>query len=90
MSENYLTAAMDNVLAYQLGLIARSPQLHDPINIGDEIDRGLILRRLLEERGFGLVRLTQRAADVGESEPKCTTEKLCPVHNVWHAKSPRG
>jgi hypothetical protein len=31
-----------------------------------------------------------RAADVGESEPKCTTEKLCPVHNVWHAKPPRG
>ena len=31
-----------------------------------------------------------RAADVGESEQKCTTEKLCPVHNIWHAKAPRG
>ena len=24
-----------------------------------------------------------------ESPPKCTTEKLCPVHNVWHAAPPR-
>ena len=31
-----------------------------------------------------------RAPDVGESEQKCTTKKLCPVHNVWHAKAPRG
>jgi hypothetical protein len=35
-------------------------------------------------------RPTMRAPDVGESEQKCTTEKLCPVHNVWHAKAPRG
>ena len=70
MRDKYLTDAMDNVLAYRLGMIARSPQLHDPINIGDEIDRGLVLRRLLEQAGFGLVilesastqtRLTKRA-----------------------------
>ena len=24
-----------------------------------------------------------------ESPPKCTTERLCPVHNVWHAAPPR-
>jgi hypothetical protein len=24
-----------------------------------------------------------------QSPPKCTTEKLCPVHNVWHASPPR-
>ena len=56
-ADKYLTSAMDNVLAHRLGIIARSPQLHDPINIGDEIDRGLILRRLLEQSGFGLVKL---------------------------------
>lgn len=57
MSDKYLTSSMDNVLAYRLGNIARSPQLHDPISIGDEIDRGLVLRRLLEQSGFGLVEL---------------------------------
>ena len=29
------------------------------------------------------------APDVAESPQKCTTEKLCPVHNVWHAALPR-
>ena len=29
------------------------------------------------------------ALDVAESPRKCTTEKLCPVHNVWHAAPPR-
>ncbi len=24
-----------------------------------------------------------------QSPRKCTTETLCPVHNVWHAKPPR-
>jgi len=24
-----------------------------------------------------------------ESPQKCTTERLCPVHNVWHAAPPR-
>jgi len=49
-----LDAGMDNVLAYRLGKIASeagNPNRHD---VGDEIDRGLILRRLLEEKGFVL------------------------------------
>ena len=29
------------------------------------------------------------ALDAATPEPKCTTEKLCPVHNVWHAAPPR-
>jgi len=29
------------------------------------------------------------APDVAESPQKCTTEKLCPVHNVWHVAPPR-
>ncbi len=37
-----------------------------------------------EERG-----LTQHALDAATVAPKCTTEKLCPVHNVWHAAPPR-
>lgn len=33
--------------------------------------------------------LTQHALDAATVAPKCTTEKLCPVHNVWHAAPPR-
>jgi len=29
------------------------------------------------------------ALDAAAVAPKCTTEKLCPVHNVWHAAPPR-
>ncbi len=53
-----LTAALANVLAYSLGLIALKVQNTPREKIGDEIDRGLILRRYLEEDGFYLVRLT--------------------------------
>jgi hypothetical protein len=44
-------SAMNNVVAWRLGMIA-----HDAVNhpAGDLIDRGLVLRRLLEERGFRL------------------------------------
>lgn len=42
---------MDNTVAYTLGEIVREVEKHD---IGDDIDRGLVLRRLLEENGFTL------------------------------------
>lgn len=29
------------------------------------------------------------ALDAATPEQKCTTERLCPVHNVWHASPPR-
>lgn len=49
-----LTAAMNNVLASRLGRVAREAGNQDRIDVGDSIDRGLILRRLLEEAGFEL------------------------------------
>lgn len=53
-SRNLLDCGMDNVLAWKLGEIASDPQLKSG---GDLIDRGLVLRRLLEEKGFGVVRI---------------------------------
>jgi len=53
LTEKELTAAMDNVLAWRLGeacnAAAREPA-------GDLIDRGLALRKQLEDRGFLLIR----------------------------------
>lgn len=54
-----LTAAMDNVIAARLGQLARQAG-KDRKDVGDDIDRGLILRRLLEEAGFGIVKLPRR------------------------------
>jgi len=28
------------------------------------------------------------ALDAATVTPKCTTDRLCPVHNVWHAAPP--
>ncbi len=47
-----LTASMDNVLAWRLGEIALKAGDRDRTDVGDPIDRGLILLRLLEEKGF--------------------------------------
>ena len=46
-----LTAAMSNVLASRLGGVAVKAMSPEQ-SVGDSIDRGLILRRLLEEAGF--------------------------------------
>lgn len=53
-----LTPFMPHELAYTLGLLVR--ELGDPTpemrkHIGDEIDRGLMLRRRLDELGLKLV-----------------------------------
>jgi hypothetical protein len=53
-----LTCAMDNVFASVLGGVAREAGNPRHPKVGDSIDRGLILRRLLEEEGFYLVRKT--------------------------------
>ena len=50
-----LTAAMDNVLASRLGVIAKEAGQPKRIDVGDSIDRGLILRRLLDEAGFEII-----------------------------------
>ena len=46
-----LTAAMSNVLTSRLGGVAVKAMSPEQ-SVGDSIDRGLILRRLLEEAGF--------------------------------------
>lgn len=50
-----LDAAMQNTTAYKLGAIARDAG-RDRSDVGDLIDRGLILLRLLNEAGFELSR----------------------------------
>lgn len=52
MSDKSLDAAMDNALASHLGEIARDAGRSSRTDVGDTIDRGLILVRLLKERGF--------------------------------------
>jgi len=46
-----LNASMDNVLAWRLGLVAQEA-MSEHQKVGDPIDRGLILARLLKEKGF--------------------------------------
>ncbi len=60
-SSDLLTATngMDNLTCYKLGLIAGDVGTRTTRQgVGDEIDRGLILRRILEEKGFGLIKLS--------------------------------
>lgn len=53
MRRNPLSAAMSNVHAWVLGEVCRKAA--DDPNVGDYIDRGLILRRMLEEEGYAIV-----------------------------------
>lgn len=55
MSDRALDAAMQNTTAWKLGEIAREAGRADRHGVGDPIDRGLILLRLLNEGGFDLV-----------------------------------
>ena len=52
-----LTSAMDNLDAGRLGDIALAVERTPREKIGDSIDRGLILLRLLNEKGYGVVKL---------------------------------
>lgn len=52
-----LDCGMDNVLAWRLGEVASNPQLQKG---GYLIDRGLILRRLLEEKGFSVHQIIEQ------------------------------
>lgn len=47
-----LTSLMPNTAAWKLGEVARAAGDPERKDVGDLIDRGLILRRLLEEAGF--------------------------------------
>ena len=56
--DNYtkpLTGYMNNEDASSLGQVARET-MSPKQSVGDSIDRGLILRRLLQEKGFYLVK----------------------------------
>lgn len=52
MEDRNLTATMENTTAWRLGEIARDAGNPFRKDIGDLIDRGLILIRLLNEAGF--------------------------------------
>ena len=52
LNKRELTASMDNVFASRLGQIALEAGSVDRKDVGDSIDRGLILLRLLNEKGF--------------------------------------
>ena len=47
-----LNAACDNIIAWQLGQVALEAGNPTRTDVGDPIDRGLILLRLLREAGF--------------------------------------
>lgn len=50
-----VNAAMDNCYASTLGKIASAAGDAGRSDIGDSIDRGLVLLRLLNEAGFALI-----------------------------------
>lgn len=50
-----LTVSMDNLDAWRLGEVCLQAASPDQ-KVGDYIDRGLILRRLLEEAGYLIIR----------------------------------
>jgi len=52
-----LDAACDNRIAWTLGDVAKAAGDPTRQDVGDPIDRGLILLRLLREHGFGVVQL---------------------------------
>ncbi len=47
-----LTASMDNLDAWRLGEIAKAAGSPDRTDVGDPIDRGLVLLKLLNEKGY--------------------------------------
>ena len=53
--ESALDCGMPNQVAYRLGLIAYEVGTLSNAKAGDEIDRGLILVRRLQESGYSVV-----------------------------------
>lgn len=55
-----LDGGMSNDDAYRLGKLALDVgRMHVAEGVGDEIDRGLILVRLLREKGYAITKLPQ-------------------------------
>lgn len=78
MNEKTLTAAMDNSKAWKLGAVAKDAGNPKREGVGDMIDRGLILNRLLNENGFGVVDLETNdvAPPVARSLGEVAAEQL--------------
>ena len=64
----------DALISVLLGLLAMTHKIEDALQI-----------RVAEQRNAPV------QSDQGgqSSEAKCTTERLCPVHNIWHAARPK-
>lgn len=58
-----LDSMMDNLDAWRIGECARNAVNQPP---SDLIDTGLVLRRLLEEKGYALVKATAGNSGAGE------------------------
>jgi hypothetical protein len=56
---NLLDSGMSNLTAHKLGGAALKFTKYPREKIGDEIDRGLVLCRILREAGFGIVLLSE-------------------------------
>jgi hypothetical protein len=56
-----LNGGMSNDDAYRLGKLALDVgRMHVAEGVGDEIDRGLILCRLMKEKGYGIGKCRRR------------------------------
>jgi len=78
---------MRDVIAELRGELAEYVELHSKVasELGTA-NHKLMQIEDLSKRESGL---TKHALDAATASPKCTTERLCPVHNVWHASPPR-
>ena len=78
---------MRDVIAELRSELAEYVELHS--KVADELgtaNHKLMQIEDLSKRESGL---TQHALDAATVAPKCATDRLCPVHNVWHAAPPR-
>ena len=66
-----LTPFMDNVLASRLGKVARAAGTSKRTDVGDDIDRGLILLRLLEDDGFSLTKTVGKPKKANNGYSSC-------------------
>lgn len=83
-----LTAAMDNLDAWRLGEVANAA-VRNPV--GDLIDRGLILLRLLNERGYAVtVEINPRIDIPKEVMPNRSAQESCRRDNAPPQPSPAG
>lgn len=74
-----LDSSMPNQDAYAFGLLARDVAARGTEQgVGDEIDRGLILSRLLNERGYEIVKVHDVRCNWGTPGMTCNCAYLRP------------